>query len=304
MYDWHRDESGSRVDLLRDHYLVLFAATFNLLENPSHMERMIDYDDIDDWAPYLSEVLAPIVSDKVRGAVAAQVPECLEDSRIYLFTLVAREKLITAVLQWLEANTVVAYHGSRLTQEEVGSVQLKGLLPLVGTARRARLARALAKHPDWDSAKARLDDVIRAYGFGNMGGSREGQVHLTLSLAGLENGFDHYLRYGSEFDQHVAHELLGPSGKDCLADDGVAIVVKVALSGKDALAGAHPFFSIADVLEMGDTPNLVREFIDAWSHRLYDSCYQTRTRALDSGIWFREAVPPSCILSMQFVDQL
>ncbi len=45
-----------------------------------------------------------------------------------------------------------------------------------------------------------------------LGGRREGQVHLTLSPAGLVNGFNHLLCEVAEIAVHIATELLGPEG--------------------------------------------------------------------------------------------
>lgn len=259
---------------------------------------MIDYDEIDQWEPHLSEALAAIVPNDVRASVAARVPEYIEDAKTYLFQLAPQDDIITITLQWIEANTIAAYHGSRLTSEEQASIRTVGLLPMVATARRERIARALCKHPNWTSAKARLDTEIQAHGPGNKAGRREGQVHLTLSRAGLVKGFNHYLVHGSEFDQHVAYALLGQDGQELLATDGVPTLIKVELPGAKALAGAHPHIGVEDTRRRGEVPNLVNDFLKAWSYRLYAPNYQTRTGNTDCGIWFREAVPASRIRSV------
>lgn len=262
---------------------------------------MLDYDNIDDWAPRLSAALVDVVADHVRASIAAYAPEYIEDACAHLFSLVSPDHLITATLQWLGANTIAAYHGSRLTDEEVASIRRDGLLPLDALSRRSRLARALRGHRDWAALEPRLDREILAHGPHNRAGHREGQVHLTLSRAGLVNGFNHYLRRGAEFDQHVAHALLGLEGYQLLEADGRAVVIQVELSGDVALAGAHPHFTIEDMRLRGEVPNIVREFLETWSYRLFDPAYQTKTQELDCGISFCEAVPPRCIRGLDIL---
>jgi hypothetical protein len=96
------------------------------------------------------------------------------------------------VVAWLQSNEIAGYHGSRLTDEEFHSVKKIGLIPLDAETRRDRLIRALSHHPKWQEVKAKLDETILAYGQGNRAGHREGQVHLTLSKAGLIQSFNHY----------------------------------------------------------------------------------------------------------------
>jgi hypothetical protein len=43
-----------------------------------------------------------------------------------------------------------------------------------------------------------LEETLALFGAANHGGHREGQVHLTISRAGLVQGFNHYLTHGSE----------------------------------------------------------------------------------------------------------
>lgn len=263
---------------------------------------MLDYDNIDDWAPRMSAALVDVVPASVRASVAARAPEYIEDARDHLFSLVAHEPLVTTTLQWLSANTIAAYHGSRLTEDEVASVRRDGLLPLIATTRRTRLVRALARHRDWAAVEPKLDAVIRAHGQGNRSGHREGQVHLTLSRAGLLNGFNHYLLRGSEFDQHVARALLGQEGWELLESEGLPMVIQVELNGGKALVGAHPHFTVDDMRQRDEVPNIAKAFLEAWSYRLFDTCYQTSSRELDCGIRFLEAVPPICIRKIAPLD--
>jgi hypothetical protein len=252
---------------------------------------MIDFDDIDSWAPDLAAALSEHVPDSVAPELAAVAPEFVEDARDLLFELTDRDAVIDATLAWIRSTKIIGYHGTRLTDEEIASVRADGLIPLKAEARRPRIIRALSPHPKWREAVDRLDAVIHAHGPGGIGGCREDQVHLTLSKAGLISGFNHYLTHGAEFDQHVASELLGAEGKELLARDGKPRVIRVAVPGPRSLEAAHPFFGIDDIRGSGGVPNLVNELLEAWSFRLAYPEYQSRTLRADCGMMFRSAIP-------------
>lgn len=184
----------------------------------------IDFDAIDDWAPPLRSVLQDLLPPEIENVLVSRRPEFVEDALDILFEHSDRDAVIDATLDWVRSGKIVGYHGTRLTPEEVESIRELGLLPLDASARRVRLTRALSGHPQWQSVVSRLDEALEKHGRGQRAGGREGQVHLTLSRSGLVNGFNHYLSHGSEFDQHVAHFLLGDEGKDLLREDGAPTV--------------------------------------------------------------------------------
>lgn len=260
--------------------------------------ELLDFDEVDEWAPRLAAALKEHTPADVASSVAVRSPEYVEDAQEILFQLADRNALIDAVLRWVQSSTLAGYHGTRLTEPEVASVRAIGLLPLKAESRRHRLVRALSPHPRWSAAIGQLDDVIQAHGKGGEAGSREDQVHLTLSRSGLTNGFAHYLTHGAEFDQHVAHALLGADGTELLARDGKPRVIRVAVPGDVALAAAHPYFSIGQLRANGDIPNVVREFINSWSFRLARPGFQTRTLKVDCGLSFPSQVPASWIVAI------
>jgi len=257
---------------------------------------MIDFDDIDDWAPKLAAALSPHVPDSVGLKLAAIAPEYIEDARDMLFDLTVRDAVIDATLIWIRSTKISGYHGSRLSDAEIASVRAAGLIPLKAEARRHRLIRALSPHPRWQGVADQLDAAIQSHGRGGAAGLREDQVHLTLSRSGLTNGFNHYLTHGAEFDQHVAYALLGPDGEELLARDGKPGVFQVAVPGPLALDAAHPYFGIDDVCARGGVPNLVNEFLEAWSYRLAHPGFQSRTLEIDCGMVFRSTVPAAWII--------
>jgi hypothetical protein len=263
------------------------------------VKRAIDFDKIEGWEADLRAALSGCVTDTTIREIARSNLQFVEDTRDLLFEHAGRDGVIDATLAWIESSSVAAYHGTRLTDAEVLSVQKLGLVPLSAGARRARIHRALSGHPDWANAGSQLDRVLADLGQHNRSGHREGQVHVTLSRAGLENGFNHYLTHGSEFDQHAAFELLGDEGKALLAKDGKKTIVQVAVAGDRALRGCHRYLTIDDLRSRGDVPNLANEFLKAWSYRLAHPSFDPRTLEVDCGLVFKETIPPRWIARLE-----
>jgi hypothetical protein len=262
-------------------------------------DTVVDFDSIDDWAPELGDVLHPVVTDMVRRKLAAAEPAEPREARRLLFELADRDAIIDATLAWIRSITVSGYHGTRLTDAEVASVRANGLLPLDGAQRRYRLVEALSLGSRWNEVCHKLDDTIRAFGPGGRNSVREGQVHLTLSRAGLTNSFDHYLSYGSEFDQNVVAELLGQSGLELLKRYGKRRLIVVSIPGEDALVASHPWSGIDHERERNGVPHLVRPVLEAWAHRLCHPGFQSRTMKADEGLVFRSVVPPAWITEIE-----
>lgn len=260
---------------------------------------MLDFDSIDDWAPRLEQALTLAVPRAAWRAIVASKPEFSEDALDALLLHAERETIIRSTLTWIRGQEVMAYHGTRLNPAEAHSILTTGLKPLVPQQRKHRLERALSKHPDWRAKADRLDQTICAHSVTGRSGRREGQVHLTLSRAGLTDGFNHYLTHGSEFDQQVAHELLGEEGVALLAADGNPILVTVSVPGHNALLGSHRYYTSEEMIRRGEVPNIVRQLLEAWSFRLANPTYEVSRQKFDCGIRFDESVPPLWIASVQ-----
>jgi hypothetical protein len=263
---------------------------------------MIDFDSIDVWGPLLTDALSACVPASVSMRIKAAQPEYVEDARDLLFDSGSRDAVIDAVLAWTRSISLFGYHGTRLTDDEVVSVRSRGLIPLRAEDRRARLERALSQHARWPEVNRGLDAAIMAHGRGKHAGGREGEVHLTLSKYALTNGFNHYLTHGAEFDQHVAHALLGQEGVDLLASDAKARLVRVAVPGNTALDAAHRRFTIDELRARGDLPNIVREFLQSWAFRLSRADFQCRTLKVDCGMVFRAPIPPEWIVGIATLE--
>lgn len=205
--------------------------------------------------------------------------------------------IVCATLEWIKQHSITAYHGTRLTADELQSIQKNGLEVLRAEARKVRLERALSSHPNWSLVSQNLAMKIHLGGCGALIGKRTGQAHLTLSRASLENGFNHYLTHGSEFDQHIAHQLLEEEGVNLLAQDGVAYILEFSVPGGDAIIAAHRHFSPEEMIERGEVPNIVREFLKVVSYRVsHPEFYPADLRA-DCGFIFSSNVPASWLTS-------
>jgi hypothetical protein len=265
------------------------------------MKRAIDFDSIKKWEADLRTALSGCVTDTAIFEIARSNPQYVEDARDLLFEHASRDGVIDATLAWLRSSSIAAYHGTRLTDAEVQDVRNLGLVPLSAGARRSRLDRALSGHPRWTAVQSQMDKVLAELGQHNSAGHREGQVHLTLSRAGLAKGFNHYLTHGAEFDQHAAQALLGDEGKALLAKDGKKAIIRVVVTGDHALQACHRYFTIEDLRSRGDVPNLVKEFLEAWAFRLAHPGFDPSTLKVDCGLVFKEAVPPNRISRIEIL---
>jgi hypothetical protein len=219
-----------------------------------------------------------------------------------LLSKVDQTVVLRLVVNWLKLQTIVAYHGSRLTAEEIVDVRRDGLRVLKATDREQRLRTILSAHPRWRTVERSLTEAIDAYGVNwlqNNSGRREGSVHATISRSGLIKSFNRYLKYGSEFDQVVSQRLLEDEGVELLGGYGSPVIFKIAVPGVVAFHAANPCLP---ELPIG-LPNLVRELLDAWAFWLANPTFSTQTLEVDCGLKFSADVPPEWIIDCEQVAE-
>lgn len=257
------------------------------------MELLV-FDDPSTWVPSLADALGSDLSNRL--SALRKPHEYVEDS---LDTLLKNDgkAILRLTLGWVSRNRVAAYHGTRLSPNELHSIRERGLAILAVASREARLRRALSAHPNWMSVAARLESAVDRGGAGVMIGNRSGQAHLTLSKVGLTKGFNHYLTHGSEFDQRIAHQLLGDEGVSLLASDGVGYLLEFSVPGDEAIAAANRYISAEEMIERGEAPNVVRDFLKVLSYRVYDSEFSPENMRTDCGLVFYRDVPPDWLVS-------
>ncbi len=252
------------------------------------------FDDLSTWEAGIVGALGTRFSSRLSALTATH--QYVEDSMRSLLAVDMRG-IVHATLEWIKQHSITAYHGTRLTVDELQSVRINGLEVLNAEARKVRLERALSSHPNWLLVSQNLAREIDMGKCGVSIGKRTGQAHLTLSRAGLESGFNHYLTHGSEFDNHIAHQLLGEEGVNLLAHDGVAYILEFSVPGGDAIVAAHRHFSPEEMIERGEVPNIVREFLKVLSYRVsHPEFYPADLRA-DCGLIFSSNIPASWLSS-------
>lgn len=258
---------------------------------------LLDFDYYDEWIPGLRRALTTHLPNDIDDQLRAADPQYVEDARDLLLAASDRRAVILAAVDWLRASEVAAYHGSRLTDQEVESIRSKGLLPLRAASRRVRLVRALSKHSRWLEVANRLDESIEAVGPGEECGRREGQVHLTLSRQSLIHEFNHYLEFGAEFDANVASILLGEEGKELLSADGDARIVAARLPGGVALEAANRYRTVEERVSEDEVPGVVEEFLEAFSYRLAQPD-RALNLPVDCGFVFYDQLEPEWIIDV------
>jgi hypothetical protein len=263
---------------------------------------MFDFDSIDQWGPSLLNYLSATVPETAYAFLRDRRPKYFEECRDLLFRApgVSPREIIAATGDWLRSQPVVAYHGSRLTSEEIRMIQSEGLRPLEARGRIARLGLILARHPNWSNISGCLGEVVDAFGVHGLAkghGMREGLVHATISRAGLIHRFNRYLMYGSEFDQVVAQTLVGEYGLRLLADYGQPAVIKLCIPGAIALKAANPNPQLSEKM-----PYPIGDILYSWARWTIDRKFSSADVGVDCGLRFDVLIPPGWIVGHEIVD--
>jgi hypothetical protein len=258
---------------------------------------IFDFDDNAEWGARLWEVLRHYLPDDMDKIVRAVEPEFIEDAADVVLAHADKRVLCEVMTEWLRSHHIRGYHGTRVNADELASIRRDGLQPLKVHQRAERLERALSQHPRWNEVKHTLPAALELFGPGMRSGRREGQVHLTVSRSGLVNGFNHYLREGSEFDWHVSHHLLGPEGQALMAADGKPYLIALLVPGDAALASCNRHGIPTD-----DFPNPVSDLFRVWSYWLGYPDYRASRLKLDCGLVFSDTVPASWIDRIEKID--
>jgi hypothetical protein len=176
---------------------------------------IIDYDNIENWGVIIGEAIAGLKEVCLTADLARSQPELIDDARESVYRRLGRDRVIDAIATTLQGAGVRLYHGTRLTDAEIGMVRQQGLKPLRLADRAERIADIIRQHPNWSQVADRFPDAIDYYGRRNGGGVREDQrVHACFSRSGLLRGCTHYLTEGAEVDGLVAHRLFGDASAD------------------------------------------------------------------------------------------
>jgi len=260
---------------------------------------LLDIDRYGAWCPALGEAIDDLVTPSVVDTLrAAKLGSISEMGSLLCVAIDNSATLLRRIEEWIAAATVVAYHGTRLTDTEAGAIISKGLKVLKASDRELRIREVLSAHSRWAEVEGRLPGLIEAAGpsWATKGyGKREGQVHLTLSRAALIGSFNHYLVEGSEFDSNIAMTLLGQDGRDLLHKVGAARIFKFELPGRAALHAANPYGTARQPI------NGVREISNMFA-RWLSGALETDPPYVDCGLQFEHDVPAEWLAGVEEVD--
>jgi hypothetical protein len=211
---------------------------------------VIDYDRLDLWGPIFTAIVTEVAGHEIIAAAKRPCPQYIEDARHFFEQEIGVQPLVDGLSECLRPHSVRVYHGTRLSELELKSVQRLGLQPLTLARRKPLLIGLFEQHEDWPKVKDNFEDIIHQLGVGwekSGNGKREDDgIHVCLSQAGLLNGFNHYLTHGAEVDQHVASLLFGSErARELLRAGRVARLISFEASFDDAAGAANPhgFFS-------------------------------------------------------------
>ena len=226
--------------------------------------KVIDYDQIDEWGPWIGVMVAEIASSEIGKAILESEPVYLEDAGAFLCDRIGRGRLIEHLAMRLAPYAVRMYHGTRVTDAELESIRTEGLKPLKLVDRKPALAAIFGEHPKWAEAKPHFEAVLHKFGPGEGAGPREDNcVHFCFSRTGLVRGCNHYLTHGAEVDRHIVHHLFGDEiALDLLRTHRRAKLVTFLSPFPKAAQAANPWGFPSE-----DLPSLLGMLINAWGYR-------------------------------------
>jgi hypothetical protein len=255
------------------------------------MLRVIDYDELGQWHPWLTAMVSSIAPAELLEMLKTLRPiEALN----YVVENIGRRRLVEHLNSELDRYFVSVYHGTRVTEAELRQIRIDGLRPLRLSERRAPLVAVFSQHPEWSSEKERLLDVqLHRFGPGwakaGAGCREDGAVNVCLSRAGLLLGCNHYLTHGAEIDQHIAEALFPDgSGLELLRCSRAAKLVKFTAPFAEAAEAANPhgFFSQYEL------PGLLRVFLSAWAYKTAEPGFSVAQERDGSALKFKGCIPP------------
>lgn len=202
---------------------------------------VIDFDNSREWFALFDTTLADISTDVDWYKLRRQPPEYYDEAASHLIASVGEDRLSEAMESRFRRSKILAFHGTRLTDDEIRRVNATGLQPLKLIDRRDRYERMFADHPNWPAVRNQLHDAIHELGTMNSAGPREdGRVWACYSRAGLLDCT--FTSLGAEIDHHMANRLFnGEEAHYLLRRYGHPCIVKFEVSLPEATRGVTPF---------------------------------------------------------------
>jgi hypothetical protein len=255
--------------------------------------RVIDYDEIEQWQPWLTAMVSSIAPAELLEALETSRLKYMEDALDYVVENIGRPRLVEHLNSELAPYSVRLYHGTRVIEAELRQIRTDGLRPLRLSDRRMPLAAVFRQHPEWSTEKEQLLDeqlYRRGPGWKESGYARreDGSVHVCLSRAGLLLSCNHYLRYGAEVDQDIANVLFPDgSGLELLRRGRAAKLVSFTAAFGEAAKAANPYG-----LPEYELPDLLRKLLSAWAYKTAKPRFSVAKECDPSSLTFKGCIPP------------
>ncbi len=232
------------------------------------MFMIINFDKQDEWFPIFSEAIEPIAPRNIFEQLSKSQYEFTDDAGKFVIEAVGEAALRAHLDKVLERYRFHAFHGTRLTQDEVENIRENGLVSLSLSSRRSRYFEIFRNHPSWENVQTRLDQVLHRLGPGAPVGNREdGRVWACLSRAGVLDC--HYADTGAEVDHHVAYGLFSnESAHGYLRAYGSAYIVRFTAQYQEIM---NAFSS--RIPDEGKLSDLVRRMLDYWAYSFVDPSF-------------------------------
>ena len=261
--------------------------------------NIIDYDQIDEWGPWIGVMIAEIAPCDIGDALINVEPKYIEDAGNFLCDCIGRDRLIRHLAARLEPYAVRVYHGTRVTEAEDKQIRTEGLKPLKLADRKPALVAIFRQHPRWADAEAEFEATLRELGPGEAAGRREDNcVHVCFSRAGLLHGCKHYLTHGAEVDSHIAHRLFqDEKALDLLRTHRRAKLVTFVSSFPEAAQAANPFGFPTEGL-----PSLLGMLVQAWAYKQAHPAFTVVSQRDCTAARYEGPIPASRIERIEDID--
>ena len=244
---------------------------------------LINFDESQDWFPKFDSVFGEMARD-VDWKYISDI-EFIEDAFKVLCNHVGAGPLSEAFYESFKCASVLAFHGTRLTDPEVQCVSEQGLKPLSVVERLPRYERVFGSHPEWPNKSAGLRDALDELGpKATLGNREDGRVWCCYSRAGLLDC--DFTVHGAEIDHHVADRLFGINrAHGYLRNYGLPRIVSFWCTMQEAEDAISPFYD--------KPPNELSAFAKrlighwAYSKAVPDHCCALERDATQMGCGFK-----------------
>ncbi|WP_271273797.1 hypothetical protein [Aliamphritea hakodatensis] len=263
--------------------------------------KVIDYDRIEEWAPWIDEMIFGAISRDFLKHIAKYQPEYIEDAADILYQYIDKKDLVNYLENSLKKFYVRVYHGTRLSQGELADIKSNGLRPLLLKERKKNLIEIFKEHSEWEGVKSNLDGVLHRLGPGEEAGRREdGNIYACFSRKGLLEGASHYLRYGAEVDGHVASMMFDDlaAARRLLSINRTPYLISFVVDFESALSAANPF-----IFNGEDIPSLLRQIVESWAYRKYKATFSSESLCDCTAAMFRGPRPSNELESIEVVSE-